>query len=508
MRIIAILWTVYLVGVCNCGDDTNVTKDVLKGTEDNVTNPGQSDQHTSLTSKVDTSLFDVEEGEEESVKILKLTPKDDKVTKVNYDNKQIWSGSKTFGTSSNLVDALVYFDEETPAFVTIQTIKGGKESTVYRYRDGKQWKDSKEEEHKKLLDALKEKYKLGDPVTLDLSNPDETKLDVHTENESEVSFKEYTPKNCYHISSVMNADNELWRATEGTNEKCLLAECYEKGDITILYLETDDGNNNQSKYFWKVGTEWKSIDKKEFNDKGEVMIGESGRDASLNIAHPNRLLHKSFNYYYDDNLIQLIVPKKNVSVSKLMNSLENVYTRSSGETLDHVKVYLNKEGKAELVIVVSNFSSDIKYNYFAKNGTKWECTLDYFEKLKSLKVVSSSKTDISIDLEREEDTDECRVVNVEPLYVPTRFHLPKPGYLVKEVTNGEDAIWTATGEERCTSCAIYSKNDVHLLALFIKDGENYDHKHFEKNGSNWKEISKDELDNQYKNMKDAAVRSS
>ncbi|AFZ80943.1 signal peptide-containing protein [Theileria equi strain WA] len=504
MRIIAILWTVYLVGVCNCGDDTNVTKDVLKGTEDNVTNPGQSDQHTSLASKVDTSLFDVESSVEGNVPVLKLTAKEGTSTnRLLYDGQTVWEDDNKLCLS-----AILYMDEGKPTMTAIKAkgVKGGANFTLYRYHDGKKWKDEREFQHKNKLAELRKKYKHATPSTLDLSNPDTSKLDVHTETESGVSFKGYTPKNGYHISSVLYGESSVWKVEAG--QKCKLVESYAKYEITILRLEISESSETKSKYFEKTDGEWNELKKDQFYEKAKALIGESGKNASLNISTPNSSQCQSFDYYYDDNHIKLMVPKKNVSVSKLMNSLENVCILSAGETFDHVKVYLNKDGQPELVLVASNFSSDIKYNYFAKNGTKWECTLKYTEKLKALKIVPAKKTDISIDLNKAEDTNGCIVFNVEPLYVQTRFHLPKPDYHANEVKDGSKKIWKPSGDERCTSCVVYSNNNAHLLSLFIKDGENHDHKYFEKNGSNWKEISKDEFDKKYDEMKDTAVRSS
>ncbi|AFZ79803.1 hypothetical protein BEWA_026520 [Theileria equi strain WA] len=109
-------------------------------------------------SKVDSTLFDVFGFVEGNVPVLKLTAKNGtKTTELNYDNKQIWSGKVRIGTSSTLVEAIIYFYKEIPALVNIKVVKGGKESTVYRYYDGSKWKDDKEEEHKKKLSELKNK---------------------------------------------------------------------------------------------------------------------------------------------------------------------------------------------------------------------------------------------------------------------------------------------------------------------------------------------------------------
>ncbi|AFZ79835.1 uncharacterized protein BEWA_026840 [Theileria equi strain WA] len=114
-------------------------------------------------SKVDASLFHVEEDEEDGVKVLKLTAKKGaEATKLVYNGKEIWSGSAFIGTTSNLVEALIYFYKEVPALVTIQTIKGGNRSVIYKFSDTEGfWRDSNEEGFKKMLgDTKKQVEKL------------------------------------------------------------------------------------------------------------------------------------------------------------------------------------------------------------------------------------------------------------------------------------------------------------------------------------------------------------
>ncbi|EKX72736.1 hypothetical protein BEWA_012950 [Theileria equi strain WA] len=378
MRVLAVIWVVCLVRFCSAGGD----------------------------GKVDSTLFNVLCSVEDNVKVLKLTPKGDRVTQVKYDDKEIWSGKARFSNSSNLVEAIVYFYLETPELVIIKAIKGNNKSTVYRYRDGSKWKDGKEETYKKKLEALKEDCR---PIGKPEDNPP--------------------------VSSAPLEQN------------------------------------------------------------------------TLNISRVDQSNLKYFEYIHDDNLTQLIVPKKDVTVAKIVRGSDTVWTPSSGEKFEYSKLYLDKDRKLGLILITSNFSSDIKYNYFIKNGTKWECARDYAEKMKALKV-KVEKSDISIDLEREEDTDECRVIDVELLKVPTRFHLPKPEYHSNSVKSGEDVLWEAVGDEKCTSCAVYSKNGNHLLSLFIKDGDKSDYKHFEKVDGKWSSIEKDDFNKKYKNMQVTASQTS
>ncbi|AFZ80016.1 hypothetical protein BEWA_028660 [Theileria equi strain WA] len=356
--------------------------------------------------KVDTSLFDLEEAEED-VKVLKLTPKVDKVTKVKYDNRQIWSGKSRIGSDTLCSSAALYFREK-PILAIIRTkSSSGKEGTVYKYYDGTKWQSCNEETHENNLEALKEDCR---PIGKPEDNP----------------------------------------------------------PVSSAPLEQD----------------------------------------TLNISRVDQSNLEYFEYTHDDNLIQLIAPKKGVTVAKIVRGSDTVWTPSSGEKFEYSKLYLDKDRKLVLIFVASTISSRIEYNYFAKNGTKWECARDYAEKMKSLKVVSSSKPDMSIDLAKVEDTDECRVVNVELMNIQTHFHLPKLGYPVKEVRDDEDVLWTSDGPGRCTGCAVYSKNDVRLLSLFVRDGNELHYKYFEKIDRKWNSIDNGDFNNKYNDMRSETSYSS
>ncbi|EKX72608.1 conserved hypothetical protein [Theileria equi strain WA] len=176
----------------------NAAKSEESDEEEDATNDGQDDvpaytaeeieefkKHLiKLASKVDKTVVKVDGVTEDNLFALKLTPKDEKaVTKVKYDDKEVWSGGGLF-SKSNLVEAIIYFYKEIPALVNIKVVKGGKESTVYRYYDARGfWCDSEEEQFNNFLEGTKkqveklkakeaEKAAKQEPNTLDIANPD------------------------------------------------------------------------------------------------------------------------------------------------------------------------------------------------------------------------------------------------------------------------------------------------------------------------------------------------
>ncbi|EKX72589.1 hypothetical protein BEWA_050570 [Theileria equi strain WA] len=327
-----------------------------------------------------------------------------------------------------------------------------------------------------------------DGIILDLSQPDETKLDVYAETKSEVTVKAYTPKDWLHISSVMDAGATVWKSSG--DEKCTFVESYAKGGVELLYLETSGGT--MSKYFEKVDGQWNEIDEELFYEKARTFIGESGKDASLDLASPSRLLCKSFEYSFAGNAIRLIVPNKGVTVSKLLNGTEEVYTLSSEEEFDHTKVYLNKDGKPELASVTLKTSSGVSHKAYSKNGGGWTFCADSETKMKGLRTSATFKSNFTMDISSVTSTKECTVFEVYLLGVTTRHFYPKPGYVSIKVKDGDKRLWTFINpSDACLFCFIYKRDNKEVLEMAVVNGILRRWKFFERvDGNEWKKVDK------------------
>ncbi|AFZ80798.1 hypothetical protein BEWA_002050 [Theileria equi strain WA] len=288
MRILYTLFAILVVRVGICGGN-NGAKEALKGAE-KQNPPKPTHPASSLTSKADGSLFDLEEGEEGGFKVLKLTPKTGKVTELKYDGKDVWSGKATLGKSSNLVEALIYFDENAPALAIISTDKNSK---VYRYHDGKQWKDSKEEEHKKLLDALKKKYQpiesqkpgvMEDPKTLDLATPNSSSYRSFGTNINGVPARVYVVTSGVDITKVKHGDKVVWSAKNG--ESCFYCALLLRENAPTMTLIRIKGQKLSQVLVENDGSQWKLSsgnvqNRIETLKQGSVQVQKLSLDLSL-----------------------------------------------------------------------------------------------------------------------------------------------------------------------------------------------------------------------------------
>ncbi|EKX72235.1 hypothetical protein BEWA_046990 [Theileria equi strain WA] len=154
---------------------------------------------------------------------------------------------------------MLYFNEEIPALVTIHAIKGDERSTVYRYHNGKQWKDTKEDDHNSRLTALKKKYNLRD--------------------DNGVRTKKYSPKPGHNVVWVKDGDESLWKAQPHYSrngriklfdgyDSCSSCVLYKNGNVELLELTLfENASSRGYKYFEKNGGEWKDLTRNDFFNK-------------------------------------------------------------------------------------------------------------------------------------------------------------------------------------------------------------------------------------------------
>ncbi|EKX73608.1 signal peptide containing protein [Theileria equi strain WA] len=400
MRIAHTLLAIFLIRWVRCGGN-NGAKEALKGAEKR--NPSEStDPENSLVSKVDGSLFDLEEGEEGGFKVLKLKAKEGTSTnKVLYDGRVVWKGKDPKDACSI---AIFYLGEKEPLGALYRFKRDGRLMEGYRSFSGGNWTSVNKDELTKLV---KEAH--STPVT---------QSDGRVENDPS--------------------------------------------------LESDTG--------------------------------------TIDLNNPDSSQCQEFDYYYDDNLTRLIVPLSGRSIKKLKDDANHIWSLGNGETLQHAKAYLDKDKKPEVVFVVVKKSSGISRKYYLKNDIGWvETLLSFPDRINLIKTETKNKTDVTIDIGSEKDTEQCYLIPTELLGLQVKMFVPKLDYLVKEVKNGSESLWKAAEgkDERCLSSEIYTKgNSNPLLLITLKDKE-FKSEYFEREGGEWKGINKTEFDKKKNAMQTA-----
>ncbi|EKX72133.1 signal peptide containing protein [Theileria equi strain WA] len=121
-------------------------------------------------------------------------------------------------------------------------------------------------------DGTQSKGSRAAPFVLDLSKPDEAKLDVYKHDIDKVVLKDYFPLRD-HITSVVESGTSVWRAE--ADQKCFLAKSYTKEKHILFSVCIKNNNGYVDKYFEKADGVWNEVDREVFSEKVRVLLGIS-----------------------------------------------------------------------------------------------------------------------------------------------------------------------------------------------------------------------------------------
>ncbi|EKX74098.1 signal peptide containing protein [Theileria equi strain WA] len=220
----------------------------------------------------------------------------------------------------------------------------------------------------------------------------------------------------------------------------------------------------------------------------------SRHTTTLDISDPDKDKCPSFDYTFAGNMIRLVVPKDGISVYKLVNGREKVWIAEEEEKFDHAKVYLNKDKKPELVLLVTTLSGTPKETYLELKNAKWVSCDDHDAKMRSLVSTAEFKGTLILNIEDDKDTKECTIFEVELLDVAAKNFFPKLGHNIIEVKDGDKRLWAGRDSDYCLSCVLYDEEDVQLLEVTVLENNSREKKYFEKVNGAWQDIDETKFD--------------
>ncbi|AFZ79744.1 signal peptide-containing protein [Theileria equi strain WA] len=531
MKVLTVLWTVCLVRLCHGEDDLQAQtspdtteqespapetseepqhneeaseKTLQDVSTEDVTNIDQSDSKPDLKSKVDSSQFDLEEEDEGSVKVLKLTVKNGGTTKeLKYDGKEVWSATWIVGFPCS--SASLYFDGEKPTLVILKTKGwGGKESTVYKHHDGSKWNTGDKEEHNKKLEELRKKTS-DTPVEsgiIDISNKPNDKEAIFVEYDDEgIVYKSYTLRDNVTAKTVKDGDATIWTAKDG--HECLKIFTYSNDNVNLCRLNVKSSDVITPHFFEKVDGEWKSLEHPTFSQKLNALLEPVNKKMRLEFLMLSDDVADLYEYYSGGMLVTIAFPKfKTTSVSYIgeiwkANDDKEECACARFYTIRGwiCRVYIKKGDGTE----IKNFEySNNKWNSVTNRNTLINTCNSYIPSEDTKTKVTSG----SIDVTKEDNTVyNTRTFTVSGVNV--KRYIPLPDKFINEVKDGGLSIWKAPdGMKRCVSCEFKSKGNVSLTSMLVCTSFELWFLYFEKNGNGeWKSIERKEFDKKIEDMK-------
>ncbi|AFZ80975.1 signal peptide-containing protein [Theileria equi strain WA] len=283
MKVLAVLWTVSLVRLCSarCCRNPNAFRKGAVNTTLDLSSP-------------DPSLARDYESTVDGVIYYSYFPNGKLFSRIMDDGVTLWEAEGSEGCISAELYSKGYYS------LLFVGIKNGYDfhTRCFEKFDGK-WKEIGMEEFKNLKAAMEECVKPCEhdfqgvtlypideelvekvtsppkpstPITLDLSHPDEAEIVVKENKEYGVTVKVYSPKDAFHISSVMDSCKELWKA--GGEERFTSAGFYTRGSLSFLAITINKGEELEYKFFKKVGGVWNEVDEELFDDEVGKMMEE------------------------------------------------------------------------------------------------------------------------------------------------------------------------------------------------------------------------------------------
>ncbi|AFZ79822.1 signal peptide-containing protein [Theileria equi strain WA] len=205
------------------------------------------------------------------------------------------------------------------------------------------------------------------PVILDLASPDESKILVHTETESGVSFKGYSPKDGVLVSSVVDGEAQLWNAE--TDQRSLLAWCYAKDGVAILCLEIDSSSGidldnrveeaedgpQEANPLHPIGEEFVEDLISTPAQHSAVPVASLFSPDSGTLDLPNIDVSKINVETNEDNgvTVKEYYPKKGVKVTSVVYGDKELWKAGPGEVCTFVQSYTKEDSVLPTVVVSS-----------------------------------------------------------------------------------------------------------------------------------------------------------
>ncbi|AFZ81492.1 signal peptide-containing protein [Theileria equi strain WA] len=222
---------------------------------------------------------------------------------------------------------------------------------------------------------------------------------------------------------------------------------------------------------------------------------------SIYIDNPDGRLCRHFDFHLDSIPTRLVVVQNKIA-NKVFFEKETIFATKPGEIIEFIQIYMDKDKNPGLAYIVTSASGTLLGKVLGPGEGKWKLFEgNYHEKICSMRNIQDSSSDFILDLDDKKDTDECKVIEVELLGVPSYLYFPKLGQNADKVIHGEQVIWESCGIERLMHCDMYTGRSGQPLLLVVTNNGDQDHSYFlEKEDGEWKPIDLDKFSNKFKDM--------
>ncbi|EKX74147.1 signal peptide containing protein [Theileria equi strain WA] len=324
-----------------------------------------------------------------------------------------------------------------------------------------------------------------DRITLNFSSVDTPKVSVFEGFDNGFAFESYTVHKGFGISSIVNGQEEVWRASPG--EKAVLAVWYKYDGLPLVAVDVRKGGVSTTQCYEKNGKEWKGVTEEDADKTfRKIRMQNSGYD--LDIYSPNMYKTAVDEEEKDDGSVHhMYTPEEGVEILSVSDRGATVWTADNYQKCIYAKVITG--GRSELMQLQILRPKTEEY-FERKPGSGWKSISKdvFYKKIAEKQDTPKPTTPCNLDLAK---PDKKRIVQSARKCAGFKCgaYSAVEGFRVTSVSDGKIPIWKAKDSQKCTLVTFYIAKGSKFATIYISDANESTQVRFEKKGGEWKETT-------------------
>ncbi|EKX74133.1 signal peptide containing protein [Theileria equi strain WA] len=370
-------------------------------------------------------------------------------------------------------------------YMDVKYMRDKKEYHHYFVKVGEEWRKATREDYYLVM---RTETPVLPQISLDIRIPDEKICKIENTGDP-VCERVIIPKNEYRVTKVVDRNKLIWEA--GEFEYILKATTYlDIGKPVLLSLKYA----NVEKYFGLSNGSWSTLRKRNFDKQAKKLKGRR----IIDVNKKEGTFYSCSEYVHCGIPTVSFTPKEKVMVIKDGDQI--IYTSLGGIENPTIRLYVAKEFKLLALSYIQHKTvgnnTTLNLHFETVHGVWKPANEKRFKEL--LKPPQSSESELK-KIQRSNISLDLSKVN--PTYFTIEWDgslltiTPKEGCNVTKITEKDDGIWEAVGNENTVIVWIRYKNKKPSLMHILVENSPKANKHFEKKqDGKWLPITEEDYD--------------
>ncbi|EKX73693.1 signal peptide containing protein [Theileria equi strain WA] len=213
---------------------------------------------------------------------------------------------------------------------------------------------------------------------------------------------------------------------------------------------------------------------------------------TLNIAHPDASICTAIDVNITGIQSRVYIMKVNANIYRVSYDNDDIWEAEYAEKCTFC-IYFIHDRRHKLLMLRTTEGFSTKNIFYKHNGTGC-CTGGWHKTSRQCpkdvdKLRKEHGTPFSIDISNDtENLQKYQISTHRYGSITARYYATVNGYIIDEVVDNSNSIWTAREGKFCFMVELYIKEDTRLLRLYTKSSDTFSCSCFEKKGIVWEKI--------------------